>query len=62
MRNEIQELRDIINILKDMMPEDCAEILQEKFDILLKDIKEKGLDEVIKDWYKDSDVEVILES
>ncbi|AWR97855.1 hypothetical protein DFR86_10100 [Acidianus sulfidivorans JP7] len=61
MENDIQEIRDLINILKDMMPEDCAEILQEKFNIILKEIKEKGLNEVIKEWYNESDVDVILE-
>lgn len=61
VENQIQEIRDIINILKDMMPKDCAEILQEKFQILLREIKEKGLDEVIKEWYNEEDIEVVLE-
>lgn len=60
MKNEIQQIRDVINILKDMMPNDCAEILEEKFEILLREIKEKGLDEVIKAWHSDDDLEVIV--
>ena len=57
--NDIEKLRLIIGILEEKMPEDCAEILDEKFKILLKEIKNKGIDGVIKEYYADDEVEVI---
>jgi hypothetical protein len=58
--NEIEKIRLIISILEEKMPEDCAEILDEKFKILLKEIKNKGIDKAIRDYYSDDgDVEII---
>ncbi len=56
---DIEKLRLIIAILEEKMPEDCAEILDEKFKILLKEIKNNGIEKVIKNYYNDDDVEVI---
>ncbi|BDC17144.1 hypothetical protein [Acidianus sp. HS-5] len=57
--DEIEKLRLIIGILEEKMPEDCAEILDEKFKILLKEIKNNGIDKVIKRYYSDDEIEVI---
>ncbi|WP_048099612.1 hypothetical protein [Candidatus Acidianus copahuensis] len=57
--DEIKAIRFAVEILKEMMPDDCGELMEKKFNILLKQIKDRGIEEVFREWL-DEDEEVIL--
>ncbi len=57
--DETRSFRVLIEILKERMPEDCAELLEKNYRQLLNEIKRKGMDAVVKEWIGE-DEEVIL--
>ncbi|BCS94077.1 hypothetical protein L3N51_00352 [Metallosphaera sp. J1] len=44
-------IRKVVNELISRLPEDCAEIANEHFSLMLDEIKEKGIERATKDWY-----------
>ncbi len=58
--DDLKLVRIIFSILKDSMPEDCAEIMEKYYDMILKDIKDKGLNYTLKKWLYKDDEEVLF--
>ncbi|AWR95090.1 hypothetical protein [Acidianus brierleyi] len=58
--DDLKLVRIIIDILQDNMPEDCAEIMEKYYEMILKDIKDRGLNYTLRKWFYKDDEEVLL--
>ncbi|MEL9970021.1 MAG: hypothetical protein QXR57_06275 [Metallosphaera sp.] len=48
---DISVIRNIVEELISRLPEDCAEIAHDHFEVMLEDIRRKGLEKTIQDWF-----------
>lgn len=59
--DEVRLFAVLIEILKERMPEDCGELLDDNYKLLLKEIKRKGLDAVLREWLGEEGEVILVE-
>ncbi|AWS00092.1 hypothetical protein [Metallosphaera hakonensis] len=57
---EVNIIRKIVNELISRLPNDCQDLAIEHFNQMLKELRDKGIEKAIRDWYIDQSEEVEL--
>ncbi len=51
METDLKVVKAVLDVVKDSVPEDCRYIVEEISKKIMRDIRDKGLDKAIMEWY-----------
>jgi hypothetical protein len=62
METDLKLVKAVLDLMRDSVPNDCHDLIDELSKKIVRDLKEKGVDKAIREWYgiTDEDLEMVV--
>ncbi|MCY0849739.1 hypothetical protein [Sulfuracidifex metallicus] len=62
METDLKLVKAVLDLMRDSVPTDCQDLIDELSKKIIRDLKEKGANKAMREWYgiTDEDLEMVV--